>query len=195
MEQTRIAPPGLAPALLGVIPLPEASLALFTLREPHREFFTLSRTELGDTVEALIAILDATEDDPDLEPNGDELDGSGAEDDFGGHNVPGHLQGPGCPIADPDMAADDIECDDIDQDLELEDYIEDEFSDPAVRARHRRRIQRTRCIPRYRVRRHSLTGEIMSREVARYELGGRGQVPARQPLLKRKRGMPQRPRP
>jgi hypothetical protein len=41
--------------------------------------------------------MDAIAGDPDVEPNGDELDGDGGEDDFMEH--PGDL--PGCPIADP----------------------------------------------------------------------------------------------
>ncbi len=38
--------------------------------------------------------------DPDLEPNGDELDGTSGEDDFIDHNASwqGH---PGCPVSDP----------------------------------------------------------------------------------------------
>jgi len=154
-----------------------------------------SRDELAGFVAVAIDLLDAADGDPDLELNGDELDGMGAEDDFGVQRAPLHLEGPGCPLADPDMAADDQGCDDIDQDLEPEECPE-EFSDPAVRARHRRRIQRTRCIRRYRIRRHSLTGEIMSREVARYELD-EWRVPSltRRSLLKRKRGVPRRPRP
>ena len=48
--------------------------------------------------------------DPDLEPNGDELDGTGAEDDYQtGHEIAGPF--PGCPVADPDVAIDDFACD------------------------------------------------------------------------------------
>lgn len=52
-------------------------------------------------VAKLIDHLDEWDGDADLEPNGDELDGTDAEDevlhDFG-HNG---LHGPGCPISDP----------------------------------------------------------------------------------------------
>jgi hypothetical protein len=64
--------------------------------------------ELGAAIEALIALYDAAEGDPDLELNGDEHDGTNGEDDFVNH--PNHY-GPGCPIADPDAAVDDSGCD------------------------------------------------------------------------------------
>jgi hypothetical protein len=57
---------------------------------------TLRRADVEAAVEHLVDMFDATEGDPDLELNGDELDGTGAEDDFCDHIVPGHLQGPGC---------------------------------------------------------------------------------------------------
>jgi hypothetical protein len=57
---------------------------------------TLRRADVEAAVERLVDMFDATEGDPDLELNGDELDGTGAEDDFCDHIVPGHLQGPGC---------------------------------------------------------------------------------------------------
>lgn len=52
---------------------------------------------IESSVQSLIETLDAL-DDPDLEPNGDELDGDGAEDDFMDHYGAGL---PGCPVADP----------------------------------------------------------------------------------------------
>jgi len=55
----------------------------------------------------------------DKEPNGDELDGSGAEDDFVDHSYSFRAE-PGCPISDPDMAVDDQGCDDINDDREEE---------------------------------------------------------------------------
>ena len=66
--------------------------------------------------------LDAEEDDP-TEANGDELDGTGAEDDFCEHSVPRSLQGPGCPLGDPDMAVDDKACDEPFQDCEEEPHL------------------------------------------------------------------------
>lgn len=64
-----------------------------------REGLTLAITELID-------LLDQIDGDPDIEANGDERDGTAAEDDFYPHSLDwfGH---PGCPIADPDCGADD----------------------------------------------------------------------------------------
>jgi len=61
-----------------------------------------------NTIQRAIDALDDIDGDPDLEPNGDELDGSLGEDDFCLHNA---LPGPGCPISDPDSAVDDRPCD------------------------------------------------------------------------------------
>jgi hypothetical protein len=61
---------------------------------------------LGDAIDALIALYDAAAGDPDLELNGDELDGSIAEDDFADH--PQHY-GAGCAIADSDYEHDGCE--------------------------------------------------------------------------------------
>jgi hypothetical protein len=60
----------------------------------------LEREELEDAIEALLAVLDATEGDLDLEPNGDELDCLGAEDDFCDQNQNWRGE-PGCPLSDP----------------------------------------------------------------------------------------------
>lgn len=85
----------------------------------------LSREGIALAVEALIAKLDTMDGDTDLEPSGDERDGSGAEDEaqlFRQFSTP---VGPGCPIAD-------------------EDWEEH----PAARAlvrHHRNRIRATRC--------------------------------------------------
>jgi hypothetical protein len=57
--------------------------------------------EIGEQIEALIATLDQIDTDPDVELNGDELDGSGAaEDEFWPHWLD-HGYQIGCPIADP----------------------------------------------------------------------------------------------
>lgn len=50
-------------------------------------------------VDLLLARLDRMDGDCDVEPNGDELDGTGAEDDFCPHSATWHA-GPGCPISD-----------------------------------------------------------------------------------------------
>lgn len=78
-----------------------------------------------DKLEAFIAVaidlLDTLDPNPDAEPNGDELDGSNAEDDYGGAANAGLWGGPGCPISDPDAAIDDSACDEPWQDLEPEE--------------------------------------------------------------------------
>jgi hypothetical protein len=62
-----------------------------------RVLATFDRNQLEGFIAVAIDLLDLADGDPDLEPNGDELDGSLGEDDF-------HAQfgfGPGCPVADP----------------------------------------------------------------------------------------------
>jgi hypothetical protein len=87
------------------------------------------RDAIASAIETLLAVMDAIDGDPDVELNGDELDGTNAEDerpddDKGLPRRPsdgGSLYGPGCVISDPDCAADDIPCDEPHQDQE-EDY-------------------------------------------------------------------------
>jgi hypothetical protein len=100
----------------------------------------------------LIARLDALDGDLDLEE-------VGAEDDFSPHR-PGILRGPGCPIADPDSAVDDLPCDG-DDDAEEEDYDVIDFSDPVLQRRHRDRIRRQKC-ERFNVRPYWFAGRIYS---------------------------------
>ncbi|MET3824574.1 hypothetical protein ABIC16_000267 [Sphingomonas sp. PvP055] len=65
--------------------------------------------EIGETIEGLIALMDDLGGDPDLEANGDELDGDArSEDSFECHGG----YGPGCPIADEDYERDDYEWED-----------------------------------------------------------------------------------
>jgi hypothetical protein len=68
----------------------------------------LSRDALEGLVEDLIDRLDLADGDPEIEPNGDELDGSGtAEDDY----HPGcDRHRPGCPISDPPEEDDEDYC-------------------------------------------------------------------------------------
>lgn len=91
---------------------PEDRLAL---RQAKRAAWVI----LADVCEQLVETLDVVAGDPDLEPNGDELDGDGGEDDFMQHAA----NGPGCPIADPDAAVDDSCCDEPTMDLEHEDGV------------------------------------------------------------------------
>lgn len=85
----------------------------------------LSRNELADLCEQLIDRLDLMDPDPDLEWNGDELDGNNSEEDHGvcGTGRSGLWGHAGCPIADPDEAVDDRGCDG-DTDREPDDDYE-----------------------------------------------------------------------
>lgn len=72
----------------------------------------MPRNAVHDLIELLIVELDARDGDPDVEANGDELDGDqGAEDAFMSHSQ--HMAGPGCAISDPDFAVDDFPIDDM----------------------------------------------------------------------------------
>jgi hypothetical protein len=64
----------------------------------------LTNKTLAAVADFAIALQDLIVPDVDLEPNGDELDGNGAEDDFGGL---GHKDGPGCTISDNDRGAEE----------------------------------------------------------------------------------------
>lgn len=78
-----------------------------------RGFVAMQETA-GLAAQILIARLDRADGDTDLECNGDELDGTGGEDDFCDHH---HLHyGPGCPVSDPDAAVDDDPCDALTED-------------------------------------------------------------------------------
>lgn len=86
--------------------------ALPTAATPvERILSRFDRKQIEDFIEVAISLLDAAND-PDLEPNGDELDGSGcAEDEFWPHWQRGMAAG--CPISDPpeddDPGGDDAE--------------------------------------------------------------------------------------
>lgn len=136
-------------SLPGIIPPAPAVMAILD---------RFSREQLGHTIEVLISLLDIWDGDPDREANGDELDGTGGEDDFCEHSAswPG---GPGCPVSDPDCAVDDIACDEPDQDREPEeglhcDYGENQSKGPlpqqlgndrAILRPHIERVRREVC--------------------------------------------------
>lgn len=61
---------------------------------------SLPRPVLERLAQQIIDHLDDADGDTDVEANGDELDGDGAEDDFMEHGE-NWKQEPGCPIADP----------------------------------------------------------------------------------------------
>ncbi len=63
----------------------------------------LPRHALERLVQRAIDRLDEDDGDPDLEPNGDETDGTAAEDEIIGQGwIARRNHGPGCPISDPD---------------------------------------------------------------------------------------------
>lgn len=68
-------------------------------RRYRRLLATLSPDEVGAAIDALIARLDAAQGDVEREGNGDELDGTAAEDDFYPHRD--WQRGAGCPLSDP----------------------------------------------------------------------------------------------
>lgn len=108
----------------------------------------LDSVELGAAIDALIARLDADAGDPDLEANGDELDGNLSEDDVMHHG--GSFAG--CPFSDPGEDDDADEDDDpaggnvLDErhDADCEDEPDDADS-RALRKPHLERIRKTRC--------------------------------------------------
>lgn len=63
---------------------------------------SFDRRKVEAFAEISIAMLDLMDPDPDVEANGDELDGAGAEDEFIDHRG----SGPGCVIGDPDAEHD-----------------------------------------------------------------------------------------
>lgn len=73
------------------------------LASPHAVLATipsLPRAELARITERLIDRMDELDGDSDVELNGDERDGTGAEDDFCDQNAD-WLEHPGCPVSDP----------------------------------------------------------------------------------------------
>ncbi len=80
------------------------------------------RMQIETLVECLIGVLDAIDALDGVELDGDEFDGSMAEDDFCQRNTGGISQ-PGCPIADPDIAVDDEGVDDRNDDREEESFL------------------------------------------------------------------------
>nr|WP_047170082.1 hypothetical protein [Sphingomonas sp. Y57] len=115
------------------------------------------RDNIEIAIEALIERLDAFDGDPDVEENGDELDGSSqAEDEF---VILGGDRGAGCPISDP--GGDPLDHGEWDG---LPDTEDDGWQERRV---HRDRIRRTRChVDRYR--------DYMGREHREYRLRSYG---------------------
>lgn len=83
---------------------------------------SLPRPLLARLVERAMERLDEIDGDPDVELNGDELDGTCAEDEAGAELYARPFSGPGCPISDPDFGIDDVPHDDIGE-AELEEGV------------------------------------------------------------------------
>lgn len=155
------------------------------------------RPALESFIEAAIAALDAIDGDPDQE------DATDAEDDFrlSSEAIRNTRGVPGCPVADCDHGVEDV-AQDEESDL-TPDYGLDQTeclpcalvmaSDREASRPHRDRIRRARCIPNYRRWRDWRTGQER-REIDGYELILPPIAPTRRQLLKRKRGVPRRPR-
>lgn len=72
---------------------------------------SLPRPFLAKLTQRLIDRLDDLDGDTDIEPNGDELDGTGGEDDFADRTrMHGSWHGAGCPISDPPEDGDADRC-------------------------------------------------------------------------------------
>jgi hypothetical protein len=81
-----------SPPVEAMLPLPRVlAISLGSTLAPR------STTE--SLIASMIETLDQSDGDPDIELNGDDLDGNNAEDDFWDHC--GRYGEPGCPISDP----------------------------------------------------------------------------------------------
>lgn len=87
-------------AIADLIRLPTAASPV------ERVLSRFSRDELHGFVAVALDLLDLAAGDADREPDGDELDGSTAEDDYGADG----LCGPGCSISDPPEEGDSDCC-------------------------------------------------------------------------------------
>lgn len=74
------------------------------IRGPGGQLLLTNRM-VAELAEFSVSLLDILQD-PDLEPNGDELDGNGSEEDFMYHDLNSFGE-PGCPISDPDFGAEE----------------------------------------------------------------------------------------
>jgi hypothetical protein len=88
-----------------------------------RVLATFERSQLEGFVAVAIDLMDLDDGNSDVEANGDELDGTNAEDEIGNNHFAHVDAGAGCPISDPDSAVDDSPCDEPFQDLEPEEGV------------------------------------------------------------------------
>ena len=147
----------------------------------HASLQPATRTAIEAQIEQLIDLLDQMDGDVDLEPSGDELDGSMGEDDFCRNVV--YAAGPGCPIADPDYGGEELG--------ELDNFYEPEFSDPAAYRDQILRIHALRCYP---IRTQRREGRAVRSCILRHQLIDDPTVPTKRQIMRRKRGVPRRPR-
>ena len=73
-------------------PVPPAAIS--------RVLSRFDRPALEGFISVALDLLDLADGDADIEPNGDEVDGSMGEDDFCSH-AEGGMSGIGCPLSDP----------------------------------------------------------------------------------------------
>ncbi|MGF7172223.1 hypothetical protein FHS91_003928 [Sphingobium xanthum] len=139
---------------------------------------TQSRERLEALSEAVIAILDLMDGDPDAEADD-------SEDSFELSPTARAKadKGPGCPIADPDYH----------DEREPEEAYEELFTDPEAYRFNVKRIQKARCFPILERCRDRYSGRLEAKP-RRYQLYERPVIPTRRQLLRRKRGLPKRPR-
>lgn len=166
-------------------------MATTAIRTDPAQTNPLSRESIEAAVETLVALLDLVDGDPDVEGNGDELDGSGAsEDEFIDH----YGYGPGCPVSDPGGGAIDDEPEGRGDDCASVDFRP--VVDPEAYREQIDRIHRERCIPIDTWRMPQLLGGLLHdrRRAIRYRLFFEPFVPALRSIFRRKRGVPRNPR-
>lgn len=99
---------------LSAFDTPERLFKAPTLAKALAVILAQPRPVLKALAACCIERLDEIDGDPDLEVNGDELDGTASEDDplfRDEDHTRAQGYGAGCPIADPDCAVDDMPCD------------------------------------------------------------------------------------
>lgn len=160
----------------------------------------VTRADVEAHIETLITLLDEFDGDADLE-DGDE-DCCAAHDDDTRFLVLD--AGPGDPDDSEDGDQDRCQAGDDGCGTYFyngahsgsqwdEDFRIPEFSDPTARAHHRGRIRRDRCLRRIQ-RWRGWNGTIEQRTVG-YRLCHEPMMPTRRQLFRRKRGVPNHPRP
>ncbi len=140
---------------------------------------SLPRPLLSRLTARLIEHMDEMDGDPDAEQTSDE-----GEPDFITKAPSG---GPGCLISDPDYGAEDMGEDCRGGDV-CEDYRP--IADPQAYDQHRNRIRHTRTYLARRIDCRRWGGTILEDR----RLFQEPSVPSKRQLLRRKRGMPRRPR-